>query len=506
MSYVGYEYLRQTFSLSAFRPSRPAQIRSVTRIERLEDGIAVPRHVAPGTNEPIAHLLFALKHEGTNLQILSELMPKLDPGDLISELRQAPTGNYTRLACYLWERFTGNELAGAPEVNGPTVEVFDSDRYITMSAQRDLRWRVAFNGLGSFDYCAIVEKTDAIRQAIDSNILGRANEFIASLDKGMMDRALTWAYLHETESTYAIERETPSEDKSRAFMSILHQAHDGRPLSEDYLVELQNSIISNPYGRDASFRTEQNWLRGGTIRGAAGITYLPPPPGMVPEMMAGLIEFSKSSPKKIDPIIAASILSFGFVFIHPFMDGNGRLSRFLFHYALCRSGRLEKGLLLPVSVAMKNNEADYLKVLQAYSRQARDRWTVRWIDDDRYDLKLNGNESIYRYWDATSCVEFGFKMAEHALNKELLNETRFLERYDRIEKAVNDRFDVPSKDLSTLIVCCLDNDGVISNNRRKRFALQIQGEVFDLIEELAREPLAAENENETENNYRPRVR
>jgi Fic family protein len=42
------------------------------------------------------------------------------------------------------------------------------------------------------------------------------------------------------------------------------------------------------------------------------------------------------------------------------MDGNGRLSRFLFHHALCQSGKLEKGLLLPVSVAMKRNEEDYL--------------------------------------------------------------------------------------------------------------------------------------------------
>ena len=40
------------------------------------------------------------------------------------------------------------------------------------------------------------------------------------------------------------------------------------------------------------------------------------------------------------------MVSFGFVFIHPFMDGNGRLSRWLFHYSLCRSGRLKHGAIL----------------------------------------------------------------------------------------------------------------------------------------------------------------
>lgn len=494
MSGIGYGYLRELFVPSLPYLARPAQIRPVTRVERMGDCIAVPAHVAPRDNNPVTHLLFALKHEGTNLQVLSEVMPKLDPGALLDEARRSPTGSYIRLACYLWEKFAGKELSGIPDIGGPTVNVFDPEKYITMAAPRDPRWRVSFNGLGSIGYCPSVEKTDAICRAIDSDILGRTNKFIAGLDEGMMDRALSWAYLHETESTYAIERELPSEDKSRAFMEILHQAHEGRLLSEDYLVELQNSIISNPYGRDASFRTEQNWLRGGTVRGAAGITYLPPPPAIVGELMDGLMTMSRSGAKAIDPIVMASIVSFGFVFIHPFMDGNGRLSRFLFHCALCNSGRLSKGLLLPVSVAMKNDEPGYLKALQSYSKPIRERWSVRWIDGDRYDFKLNCGDSIYRYWDATDCVEFGFRVSERALDEELLNETKFLERYDRIIKAVNDRFDVQGKDLSTLVICCLDNGGELSKNRRKQYALQVQPQVFDFIETLAKDSHSADKD------------
>jgi len=33
-------------------------------------------------------------------------------------------------------------------------------------------------------------------------------------------------------------------------------------------------------------------------------------------------------------LVRAAVVSFAFVFIHPFMNGNGRLSRFLIHHCL----------------------------------------------------------------------------------------------------------------------------------------------------------------------------
>jgi len=484
MAAVGYEFLRESLGLSAFEPPRPALIKPVTRIEPADTFLAVPRDVAPESGDPLEHTLFALKHEGVNLQILAEALPKIDASSLLAGLRRQPTGGYIRTACYLWERLTGNQLTDLPEIGGATVELFDSARYITGPPRRDARWRVSFNGLGSIDYCATVERTSALQAAMASDILGRAKEFVNTLGKTMLDRALAWAYLHETEDSFAIERETPSEDKARMFIALLHQAHEGRPLSENYLVELQNSVLTNPFYRAAGYRTEQNWLRG-AARGAAGITYVPPAPELVPALMGELESFANAAAQEVDPVVAASVISFGFVFIHPFMDGNGRLSRFLFHHALCRSGRLEKGLLLPVSVAMKRNEDDYLATLQGYSKPARERWSVRWIDEDDYDMRFNGHPAIYRYWDATSCVEFGCRMAQQALEVDLRKETQFLARYDRIVRAVDERFDVRGSDLATLVVSALDNGGKVSKRRRKQFDGRVPDAVFDYIEEVA---------------------
>ena len=199
--------------------------------------------------------------------------------------------------------------------------------------------------------------------------------------------------------------------------------------------------------------------------------------------MDGLLAFANTAPDKIDPLVTAAITSFAFVFIHPFMDGNGRLSRFLFHHALCQSGRLSNGLLLPVSVAMKRNEAAYLKALQSFSAPARKCWDVRWIGDDGYDMRFLSDNTLYRYWDATLCVEFGLKMARQALEHDLKEETEFLAKFDRIFKAVDDRFDIRSNDLTTLVLSCLQNNGKVSINRRKKFELSVQPSAFDAIEE-----------------------
>jgi Fic family protein len=44
---------------------------------------------------------------------------------------------------------------------------------------------------------------------------------------------------------------------------------------------------------------------------------------MVGELMNELVSFANTAPREVDPIVAASVASFGFVFIHPFLDGNG---------------------------------------------------------------------------------------------------------------------------------------------------------------------------------------
>lgn len=491
MAHAGYELVRTSLNLAAVPPARPAILRPVTRIEAVEGHLAVPTHVAPKTEDPLAHLLFALKHEGVNMQILAQALPKIPAERMLEELKDSPNGQYIRAACYLWEFHTGAVLEGKPDIAGGYVDLFDPARYVTGPAHRNRRWRLNFNGLGSPGYCVTVVRTPAVEAGIASDILGRTKAFIDSLGKEMMDRALSWAYLHETEDSYAIEREAPSEDKARKFIALLKQAHEGRPLSEEYLVELQSSTVSGVFEKAVQFRNEQNWLRsGGNRGGAASVSYVPPPPEAVPRLMDEWMAFANNAPRQIDPIVAASIASFGFVYIHPFMDGNGRLSRFLFHKALCTSGQLEKGVLLPVSVAMKRNERLYLETLQAFSAPARELVQVTSAGEGQFYFDFKADDSIYRYWDATPAVEFGFAMAEQALDVELRQETQYLAHFDAIRRAIDERYDVRGSLLATLISIAMEGSGTISNSKRKRFAADLPAEVFDAIEAETRAVMA----------------
>jgi hypothetical protein len=80
-------------------------------------------------------------------------------------------------------------------------------------------------------------------------------------------------------------------------------------------------------------------------------------------------------------------------------------------------------------------------------------------------------------------------MAKRALEVVLKDETEFLERYDYIVRAVNERYDVRGNDLSNLAMICLENQGVVSKNRRRQYLLRVPEAAFDYIETLARECL-----------------
>ena len=59
-----------------------------------------------------------------------------------------------------------------------------------------------------------------------------------------------------------------------------------------------------------------------------------------------------SSPRdeahQIDPVIASAFLAFGFVYIHPYEDGNGRLHRYLIHHVLATRGFNPPEVMFPV--------------------------------------------------------------------------------------------------------------------------------------------------------------
>lgn len=466
---VGYEFLRESLETGAHPQSRPAAVYPVIKITPMADYLQVPNHVAPPVEAPaLDHLLFALKHEVFDIQASILALKRINGQELTAVFEQAPSSVYIRKACYLWEIANGVELQ-CGRAEGGYTKLFDPEQFITGNPQRSAKWRVEFNGIGSPYYSPVVRRTPEITRLLQKNILQESAAYVASLDKEVLDRAVRWAYLSETNGSYEIEKEHPSPSRQEAFASLLAHAHEPIPITEDYLVQLQNATVTNGLDRAAEYRNEQNWLRGGQ-RGALGVTYVPPPPAAVPAIMREIENLANGARTSgIDPLVMGAVVSFAFVYAHPFMDGNGRLSRFLFHRVVCGSDQLPNGLVLPISVAMKRHEADYITALKSFSRPARSNWDVQWIDGNNFNFTFKGELEMYRYWDATPCVEFGMQMAQEALDRDLRAEAVYLERYDKVYREVNKVLDMRSNELAELVQFAIQNEGVLPKRRIKQF-------------------------------------
>ena len=488
MRAIGYEFLAEVLQTGAFPIQRPARVGPVTRITEQGNALLVSAAVAPGP-DPLQHLLFALKHEGINLQASILALKKIPDQAVAEAFLSATSSRYARLACYLWEIANGRKLEGLPAAVGAYEKLFDEAQYLTDRPRRDTRWRIDFNGIGTPEYCMTVQRTPVIQQLLQSDILGQVAQFVAGIDKAVLDRAVRWAYLSETDSSYAIEKEKPTHSKAEAFAGLLARARDPEVISEEYLVDLQNLAVSNPVDQAGSFRTQQNRLCN-DLRGAAGVTYLPPPPELLESVMAPIMALCNDRTSPVDALVRGSLASFAFVFAHPFMDGNGRLSRFLFHKVACSDPKLADGMVLPISVAMKRHEKRYLEALQSYSKLARACWDVTFVSEDTIYQDFRGQPEIYRYWDATACVEFGLEMAGEALRHDLVQELGFLQRYDAIYRAVNDAVDMNNDDL-VLLVRSIASAGTLSIKQRKKLVAKgHRDELIDAAVEAAEDAMA----------------
>ena len=156
--------------------------------------------------------------------------------------------------------------------------------------------------------------------------------------------------------------------------------------------------------------------------------------------MAGLIAFDHGAEKDLDPVIAAAVLAFGFVYIHPFEDGNGRIHRYLMHHVLARRGFNPAGLHFPVSAAILDRITEYRSVLESYSSRLLP--CVQWEATQRGNVKvLNDTADFYRFFDATPHAEFLYECVRQTIEQDLPNEANFLRNFDRFRIGIENMID-----------------------------------------------------------------
>ena len=464
MQTAGYGALKRMYKL----PNIPHHVEShiVQAARRTADKQEYYPLVYQPEESLAGHLEFALKYEGVNLAILGTLFKVVDNADLMTYIQSRPTGIHTRRVWFFYEFLIGSRL-DIPDLQSTCgyVDALNPADYMTKPGKHLPRYRVRNNLLGTPEFCPVVRRTENLHHVSWETLRDAAEAVVRAYDPATVSRAVNYLYTKETRSSFAIEHETPSASKVERFGYALQSVQRYPALDKQALLELQ-SIILDEKTAATSYRTEQNYV-GETLGQREIMHFISPKPDDVPSMMAGLLEFCRDS-GEIDPIITAAVASFGFVFIHPFEDGNGRIHRYLIHYFLANRGVAPKGAIFPVSATMLNNKHEYDACLESFSHSIMPLIEHKMKADFSIDV-LNDTALLYRYFDATRMCEYLYDCVRKTIDNEFKAELETVFAFAQARMALDASFDLPEKRKNLLLKLCWQGRGTLSATKRTAY-------------------------------------
>ena len=154
----------------------------------------------------------------------------------------------------------------------------------------------------------------------------------------------------------------------RDVLSIIHESFDAIPLTRNYILQLHKILYSHMYNPMAGqTKNVQNYISATYPDGHTEILFTPLAPFETPEALDRICEeYNKViGNMELEPLIAIPVFIHDFLCIHPFNDGNGRMSRLLTTLLLYRSGfYVGKYISLEAKIA-KSKDLYYDALLRA---------------------------------------------------------------------------------------------------------------------------------------------
>ena len=482
---AGYSALIDAYGLAVPLPRTLFAIGERHRIiEESDWRIMTPRHAPHPTLE--GHLTFALKYEGLDLAVLKRLFLTTGPAEVEALVRKKPTGSYARRIWFLYEWLTGKRL-DLPDVQaGRYVPVLDPALQWAAEGENAARYRVKNNLPGTPDFCPLVFRTETLDRFIGLKLPQRAQEIVADVPRDILARTAAFLLLKDSKASYAIEGERPPQDRIQRWGRAIGEAGRQR-IDREELLRLQKIVIGDARFLKLGFRED-----GGFVGEHDRETRMPLPdhisarPDDLPALIDGMIAFDRRPAQTLDAVIAAAVLAFGFVYIHPFEDGNGRIHRYLIHHVLAQRGFNPPGVVFPVSAAILEQIDEYREVLESYSQRLLP--LIKWKPTPEFNVRaLNDTGDFYRFFDATPHAEFLYACVQKTIEQDLPAETDFLRRYDQFRQQVESFLDMPERLIDLLFRFLHQNGGSLSQRARDREFKKLTDEEAQRIETIYRE-------------------
>ncbi len=473
---VGYVAIIEKLNLQIPNPSVKSMVSE--KNQRLENSIwkVFPYKYLPEDSREISkiealynHLVFALKYEGVNLLVFTKLAEVLNDKEILELVNIEPLGQYSRRIWFLLEWVSGEKIKGKNDISKKSyVPVVDEKLQYAVKGIKSARHLVVNNLPGTNQFCALISKTKKLENHLSINYDNINKRQIAGIRKDIIQRASAFLLLKDSKASFTIEGESPKSKRAARWGVAIGQAGINE-LTSSELIRLQQLVIENSRFIQMNFRT-----KGGFVGEHDRNTGEPIPEHIsakhedLLQLITGLVDANQILIKDdFNAVLAAAIIAFGFVFIHPFEDGNGRIHRYIIHHILSKKKFSDQGIIFPISSSILDHINDYRIVLESYSKPLLD--FIEWEETHDHNVVVtNQTKDYYRFFDATKQAEFLFDCVKDTIENIIPNEIKYLANYDEFKSFIDEEFEMPDSMISILVKFLEQNQGVLSKRAREK--------------------------------------
>lgn len=153
----------------------------------------------------------------------------------------------------------------------------------------------------------------------------------------------------------------------RDVLTTIHENYEYIPLHTNYILQLHCDLYRySEKGIGGNFKNAQNFITATYNQGSTFVLFTPLPPYETPSAIDQICDSYNHviDTQEIDPLILIPVFIHDFLCIHPFSDGNGRMSRLLTTLLLYRSGYYV-GKYISLESKIARNKNLYYDALEA---------------------------------------------------------------------------------------------------------------------------------------------
>lgn len=507
---LGFERLAQLHGIRLVQPLFSRSRLGSVRQREVVDGHEVltwPTPYQPADSFR-GHFEFGLKYERLHFEFFSRLFAALDQEEVAAWVRDEPTGRYARRTAFLYEWFTGRRL-DVPDtaVNMGYVDAIDRTQYLTApKPERVRRWRVNHNLPGSPGFCPLVFLGPEAERGWLYDVAAGVQRLDHTYGPELLLRSAAWLTFKESRASFAVEHEADQEDKVRRFAAAMGE-FSGRlddPMSPDHLLTLQKAVLGQ-HALRVGIRQSPVFVGQSSFR-AQIVHYIAPGEDLVPDMLDAL-RLTERRTRGANSVARAAAVSFAFVYLHPLVDGNGRVHRFLVNHLLAADKAVPPNIVVPVSATIAGSakgRAQYDEVLEVVSRPFMQayadgyRFGQHRVCPDGVETNFEFQQAedaqhVWRYLDLTEHARYLSELLRQTVEHEMAQEALLLRQFDVARAAIKRWVEMPDPDADRIIRSLQQNHWEVSGKLRQELPaiFEAGGTFYGLHEKLVEAVRAA---------------